>query len=258
MKCAYAKAVFQRAETANRSVEEVCEMIRDNLNYTTEKYEFCEVQLVEPFERVKKHPFIKFDGIQKMHHFTKTDDGRVLARDFSCDDCISRGGVCGDCSYNSNVVYTPAESLDEAAEEEYEEQEVDDEADAYVEDDEADASFCVNEEGDEEDDLLPDEIDDARQWRPGTCCWAKIRSWFPARVCDLEDIPQQMKLQLGKQPSEENRVVWLFHPFSEHRIVRTRNLRTLGENREDRARAAKGENFHLAYQQALAVKSGDF
>ena len=96
MKCAYAKAVFQKPESANRSVEEVCEMIRANLSYHTEKYEFCEVQLVDPFERVKNHPFIKVKGIQKMHHFTKTEDGRVLARDFSCNDCISLSGICED------------------------------------------------------------------------------------------------------------------------------------------------------------------
>ena len=139
-------------------------------------------------------------------------------------------------------MYTPKEMLDEEVEEE-ELVEEEQEAGAYVEEDEADASFCADDEEDGEDDLLPDTIDKARQWRPGTCCWAKIRSWFPARVCDSQDIPQQMKLQLGKQPSEENRIVWLFHPFSEHRIVRTRNLAQLGENREDRGRAGKGERF---------------
>ena len=260
VKCAYAKGVWQRPDSANRSIEEVCDMIRENLTYTTEKYEFCEVQSVEPFDRVKKHPFIKLEGIQKMHHFTKTSTGSVLARDFSCADCIKLGGVCEDCTYNSHTVYTPPDVLDEGSQEAplLDVGAGEDDGDGYVSENEADASFCDDDDGDGDEELLPDEVDQEREWRPGTCCWAKIRSYFPGRVCGPEDIPQQLKLLLEKQPSDENRVVWLFHPFSEHRIVRTRNLRTLGENREDRARAAKGDNFHEAYQQAVAVKNRDF
>ena len=139
------------------------------------------------------------------------------------------------------------------------EEEVEDDGEEYVEEDEADASFCDDSSQDEGDFGGDEEDDDGRQTGPGSLVWAKLRSWFPARICDLQEIPSQLKAQLGKQPSAENVVVWLFPPFSEHRVVRLRNIgEEIGENRVDRVFAGRGARINEAYQYALAEKHGDF
>lgn len=264
MKCAYCKAVFQRVDTANRSIEDVASMIKSNLPENTEKYDFLEVQVVEPFQRVEKPPFIKLPGIQKKHHFTATADGRVLARDFSCKECISQGEVCEDCSHTAQVVYSPPQTLDEEAEDggdEESEPQLDegvDEggADGECSEDEADASFC-NDSDDEEIEVFSDPADNVVMG-PGTIVWAKQRSWFPPKICSFNDIPTMMKVKLGKAPNDENFVARRFPPYDDFVIVRAKNIRVLGENREDRAKAAKGLSINLAYQNAVSELNGDF
>ena len=88
----------------------------------------------------------------------------------------------------------------------------------------------------------------------------KIRhpSWFPAKICSFNDIPTMMKVKLGRAPNDDNFVAWRFPPYDDYVIVRAKNISPLGENKEDRARAAKGQSINFAYQNAISELNGDF
>ena len=220
--------------------------------------------MVEPFQRIEKPPFIKLPGIQKKHHFTATSDGRVLARDFSCKECINQGEVCEDCSHTAQVVYTPPQTLDEEAEDvgdEESEPELNEDVEAggggdgQRSEDEADASFCNDSDEEIEDYGEPP---DNLGMGPGTIVWAKQRSWFPGKICSFNDIPSMMKVKLGKAPNDDNFVVWRFPPYDDFVIVRAKNINELKENRVDRERASRGLSINMAYQNAISELNGDF
>ena len=241
-------------------------MIRANLPDSTERYDFLLVKVVEPFEHIdtKNMPFIKLSGIQKHHHFTALSDGTVLARDFSCQDCISDGAVCDDCRHNARVAYRPTEVLDEAADELHEgggepvdgEWEEEPEKDPAFEN-EADASFCLDSDADDEELAELAAEPEQPKFPPGSVVWAKQRSWFPGRVCNFNEIPDDLKIRLGRQPNDENVIVHRFEPFDDHIIVRVEKLDELGEFRVDRMRAGRGPNINQAYQHAVAELNDD-
>ena len=55
-------------------------LIKANVGGQTKAYEFFEVLNVEPFQRPDSSIGVPCSGILKIHSFTKTADGRILAR----------------------------------------------------------------------------------------------------------------------------------------------------------------------------------
>ena len=106
VKLAYTRSLYQNRVRAARTVSDVAELIRENLASSTEKFDFIEIQVVEPLQRESKPKGIPVKGIQKIHHFTKKMDGSIISQDISCLNCINLQKSCEDC-LEISPLYSP-------------------------------------------------------------------------------------------------------------------------------------------------------
>ena len=88
-----------------------------------------------------------------------------------------------------------------------------------------------------------------------TDCFFRLRSWHPAIVMGLLDLPVAAQQQLGRNP--DSKVVVKRFGMDDLRIVQPGRLEPLGENRVDKFRAAVSPEIGAAYDIALATQSGD-
>ena len=83
----------------------------------------------------------------------------------------------------------------------------------------------------------------------------RTRSWYPARVLGVMDLPQKVIDTLGHNPS--GAVVVKRFIFDDMKVIKPDRLQVLGENRVDKARAAVSPEIGAAYDLALATSNGD-
>ena len=248
MKLAYTRSLYQNRDRAARTVSDVAELIRENLASSTEKFDFIEIQVVEPFQRESKPKGIPVKGIQKIHHFTKKMDGSIISRDISCLNCITLKKCCENCMEISPF-YSPNEEQT-LVEEDLEDREF--ETETEIDDDEVDTSVC----GEDDSETLDDDEIGGNIYVPGTVVWARLRSWYPATICSPEEIPEKFRKLIPDHPQDDI-FVKRFEPFNDIRLVKAKNIDQLGENWSDNFRAAKTENISTAYCLALATMRGD-
>ena len=248
VKLAYIRSLHKHRDRAARTVSEVAEMIRENLASSSEKLDFIEIWVVKTFERDNKPKGIPVRGIQKIHHFTKTTDGSIITREQSCLSCITLQNVCEECQ-TITPVYSPNKDpivIEDVMED------IEDETEADLEEDEMDTSVC----GEDDSDVIEDDETTGALQVPGTVVWARLRSWYPATICSSEEIPDKLRKLIPDHPEDEI-FVKRFEPFNDVRLVKSRSIDQLGENRSDKARAAKTEEINTAYCLALATMRRD-
>ena len=83
----------------------------------------------------------------------------------------------------------------------------------------------------------------------------RLRSWHPALVMGLVDLPAGVQEMLGNQLT--NSVVVKLFITEEYKVVKSDRVQALGENRVDKYRAAISEDIGVAYDVALAIQSDD-
>ena len=108
----------------------------------------------------------------------------------------------------------------------------------------------------DDEDVSDKEDDEDESLAPGTVVWAHLRSWYPATVCSQEDIPDSMKKLLPDHPASDV-FVRRFEPFGDIRVIKSKNIDSLGENRIDKSRSSKSDDINQAYTLALATLRGD-
>ena len=262
-KGAYLRGIVLNPDKVFRTPEEVAALIKSHLNTTTEKYDFLDIFVMEPFEREKNPGFIEVKGIMQYHSFTRTPDGKIIARKLSCSDCIKLDKVCDFCSENARVIYEPPVSLEEStpmeeggAEDEDEEDFVEHDEDGEHSDD--DDGSCLSDGcgGDPELDFEEDEEPEEDPIGPGTVVWVRRREWYPGRVVDLHDLPQGSRKYLPEHPEREF-IVQLFPPFNEVCLAKRHRVAILDENKEDKAKASRSAAVNQSYNYALSVLRGD-
>ena len=251
IKLAYSRAVSYNTDSANRKVSEIKNMIKEQLGDHSDKFDFMELFEVEPFERDQRPKGIPLKGIRKMHHISQTKDGNLIARDITCMDCVKQEDVCDVCKliepFHSSVTTSEEPNTSED-----EDEIVEDLVETNIEDD---ADYTDHEENmNEDDDEIEDEVNPA--FAPGTVVWARLRSWYPGKICSNEEIPNKFKQLIPDHPSD-HMYVQRFEPFSDVRMIKISNLQELGENKVDKQRATKSEGINTAYHHALASLAGD-
>ena len=252
---------MRNPDLAARSIEDVAKLMKENISNETEKYSFLEVKVVDKFDRSEAPTSIPMKGIQKTHHLTLTQDGRIISRELSCGSCIELDGVCPECNANARLVYEPTLTLDEepgmetlepGGDGDEEEEELPNvEVDERVDDDN-DVTSCVD--GEEEHDEL--DVDVEEEFGPGAIVWAKQRLSIPGTIIDLHSVPQNTKKFFNVYP-DSHFIVQLFPPYSDVIIVPRYRITLLGENRYDRKLASKNAQIHEAYSQAICALRGD-
>ena len=248
VKLSYNRAIHY-TEGANRSVPEIAKMIKENLADHGKKWEFMEVHVVEPFEREKNPKGIPLKGIQQSHHMTCTEDGNLISRDLACIECITTQGLCNICKLIKPFHSTLGEMGEDAEIEKLCNNEEDYENETPIDDED----YTDHENDEDEEDI---EEDESEPIGAGTVVWARIRSWYPAEVCCLEDIPLTFKKLIPDHPSDEV-FIKRFPPFGDVRLVKLTYIQGLGENKLDKVRAMKSETILEAYNNALAKQFGD-
>ena len=258
-----------------RSVDEVVELIKANVGGQTKAYEFFEVLNVEPFQRPESSVGVPCSGILKIHSFTKTADGRILARKLTCKSCLEQEDVCPECNQNARVVYKPelvtleegpqeGPEDDAGAHEEEEEDEVEDggvdmldETDSCLGEDEDAPSASVLDEVMNEiagsNGIAGDGGDKGRlqEFGGGCCVWVRKRQWLPGHIVDHDEAPAWHASAMQGNAGEHF-VVALFPPFSDVVVVHTHQMAALGENECDRKLKRKSPEISEAYDNALA------
>ena len=258
---------MRNPDLAARDIESIASLIRENIQHETEKYSFLEVIVVDKFARNKKNCLeIDYPGIQKAHHFTLTNEGKILSRTLSCETCISVGHVCDVCEDTATCVYLPAVELDEEPEVHQPLQVSQDDEEQYcdLDDDEGlqdpnDNDSCLDPD---EDDRVLEEVggQHGEEWEdvfgPGDLVWVRRRKWVPGIIIDLDAVPQSTKRYVPSY-SENQFIVQLFPPFNDVVVSHRTRIVALKENRQDRKFASFDESVHEAYNHAVASMNGD-
>ena len=204
---------------------------------------------VPRFERPEKVPGIVVRGIQKLHHFSRTDDGKIVGRVLTCVDCLlMETGLCRNCKL-LKPVFDPLDDADHAEVEENADLENSDDTEYITENDTNDCDAASDEESE-----LEEETDEA--FAPNAIVWARIRSWYPAELLSAAEIPASYVDLISNQPASSV-FVRRFPPFDDVRLVQRKNLDDLGENRVDHKRSSKSNEILMSYNFALAKMRGD-
>ena len=247
IKLAYNRAIQYNTETANRSVPEIANLIIGQLGDHSDKYDFMVIKVVEPFVRDENPHGIPVKGIQKMHHLSQTKDGNLIARDIACMECLKMEDLCELCKlikpFHENITI----SEEEITNDDENNSEVEDRNEMEFDDD---ADYTDHEDMEEDDD------EEYIAFAPGTVVWARVRSWYPGKICSVEEIPNNYK-QLIPDHATGYLYVKRFEPFSDIKLVKMSNIDELGENKIDKVRASKSIDIMAAYSQALAAVAGD-
>ena len=72
------------------SIQEIIALARPHLSTTTEKFDFLEMQEVQPLDRPDQstEQGVVIGAISKIHHITRTSCGKLIAREVSCKPCL--------------------------------------------------------------------------------------------------------------------------------------------------------------------------
>ena len=109
--------------------------------------------------------------------------------------------------------------------------------------------------GEEEGEGEASKDEDTSTFPPGSVVWARTRSWYAGQVMGVVDLPDQVRITLGRNPLGS--VVVRRFAFNDFKVIRPDRLDSLGENRVDRSRAAISEEIGAGYDVALGVINGD-
>ena len=253
-KLAYHRGVAKNRDISVRTASEVTKLIRENIATTSAKLEFIEIAEVTRFDRPDRIGVagIPVTGIQKLHHFTRTVEGKIIGRVLSCVDCLhQKTKLCEKCQL-FKPVFDPSDEVEAVEHEEeinlIEDNETETETEADPSND-CDIGASEQENSESEDDLL-------ESFGPNSIVWARVRSWYPAEILTAAEIPASYTNLISNQPADSV-FVRRFPPFNDVKLVPRKNLDDLGENRVDHKRSSKSKEILESFNFAVAKMRGD-
>ena len=233
VKCAFRRGMMKDQDLTINTADDVVNVIKKDSKKKTMKYDFFHIESFPEFERLKERDELVIDGIMQLHSFIVNDE-KLYFKTLSCTNCAVNV-LCDTCSSSPDAdksyIHRANEQEDIAAEGEIQEERGDEE---LIIDEEDDGKTDDDSDLEEEDEVESEDVNECNNI--GDIVWGKHgRTWYPAIVVGMEEIPHDVMLQLSPNLKGKQIVRWWGE--QNYSALDERNIEPLERNRVDEFRA---------------------